>query len=179
MEVRELKISEIELVVDYFLNSTPEYMAGMGVDYNKLPKREEWIQLIEADFNREIKERELYYLLWLIDGKAVGHSNINKIQYGESAFMHLHLWKPEIRRKGIGSELIKASIPYYFNTFELKELHCYAYHLNPAPHKTLEKVGFEFVKESECVPGWINYYQKVFFWKMSKKRFEEIYKLKK
>lgn len=172
-KVRELKPTETELIVDYFLNSTPEYMTGMGVDYKKLPKREEWIQLIEADFKKEIIDRELYYLLWLIDGKPVGHSNINKIKYGESAFMHLHLWESNKRQKGIGSSFLKSSVPHYFNTFELKELFCDAFHLNPAPHKTIEKVGFEFVKEYEAIPGWINFYQKVYRWKMTRERFEE------
>ena len=43
----------------------------------------------------------------------VNHLDIqtfNQIKFGERAFMHLHLWNPENRRKGIGSELVQKII---------------------------------------------------------------------
>jgi RimJ/RimL family protein N-acetyltransferase len=60
--------------------------------------------------------------------------------------MHLHLWYPDKRIKGMGVQLVKKSLPYFFNNLHLKTLYCEPYALNPAPNKTLPKVGFEFVK---------------------------------
>ncbi|MEL7119370.1 MAG: GNAT family protein [Bacteroidota bacterium] len=70
--------------------------------------------------------------------------------------MHLHLWKPELRKRGEGTQLVKMSLPLFFETFKLQKLYCEPYALNPAPNKTLPKLGFQFVEQYETIPGWIN-----------------------
>jgi [ribosomal protein S5]-alanine N-acetyltransferase len=67
----------------------------------------------------------------------------------------------------MGLELVKLSIPYYFNKFNLKKLYCEPYALNTAPNKTLKKSGFSFVKEYETIPGWISFHQPVRRWCMN------------
>ena len=44
---------------------------------------------------------------------------------------------------------------------------------NIASQKVLSKVGFEFIREYETTPGWINLHQKVRRYVMTKDRFEE------
>ena len=62
--------------------------------------------------------------------------------------MHLHIWKKDRRRSGYGINLLKKTIPYYFENFEIEKLICEPYALNPAP----TKVGpFEVV--AEVVPN--------------------------
>ena len=78
--------------------------------------------------------------------------------------MHLHIWKNNFREKGIGTELVKLTIPYFFEKLKLKRLLCEPYSKNPSPHKTIEKVGFRFVKEYITTPGWINFEQPVKQW---------------
>ncbi|MBN4081184.1 GNAT family N-acetyltransferase [Caldithrix abyssi] len=176
-EIREIKETDIEFVIDYFISATPDFLHGMGADSNKLPNKEEWIKLLQKELKKENNEKEFYYIIWLIEGKPIGHSNINKIQYGKEAFMHLHLWKSDKRKKGIGSYFIQKTIPHFFNNFELEELYCEPYSLNPASNKILQKIGFEFIKEYETTPGWINFHQKVTRWVMTRKRFEEKIKI--
>jgi hypothetical protein len=56
----------------------------------------------------------------------------------------------------------------------LKKLFCEPYALNPAPNKTLEKIGFEFVKEYITTPGWINFEQPVKLWMMDFEKFKTL-----
>lgn len=49
----------------------------------------------------------------------------------------------------------------------MKKLYCELYALNPAPNKTLEKVGFTFIKEHITVPGLLNFEQPVKLWELS------------
>lgn len=81
--------------------------------------------------------------------------------------MHLHLWNTNTRQKGIGTKLVKKSLPFFFNNLKLQTLYCEPYVLNIAPNKTLEKVGFKFDKKYITTPGSINFEQEVNRWFMS------------
>src|SRR5436190_11634651 len=143
----------------------------MGVDLDKLPKRDDFIQMLTTQIQSDYRNKKSYALIWEVDGKQIGHSNINPIVFGNTAKMHLHIWKPDYRRKGVGTELVRKSLPFYFKNFELKEIICEPYALNPAPNKTLEKVGFKFVKRYTTVPGSVNFEQEVNQWSLSKENF--------
>lgn len=172
ISVREMLETDIESIVDYFIDADEEYLRGMGAEKSKLPQRDAWISLLEKELIKGIEEKEFYYILWLLDGKAIGHSNINKIEYGSTATMHLHLWQNIERRKGLGSEFLKKAIPLYFSNFELKVLVCEPFAGNPAPNKVLGKLGFEFIEAYDTTPGWINFFQTVNRYEMSREQFE-------
>ena len=173
--VEEMQLTEIHLVVDYFLDATPEFLESMGADYHKLPARSDWIVHLERNAHLPDKSKEYYYLLWKLNGEPVGHSNINEIKYGEHALMHLHLWQRSDRTKGLGTTCVKKSLPFYFDKFKLKQLICQPYAYNPAPNKVLKKVGFEFQKQFKTTPGKINFYQSVKRYVLTRSRFEKLY----
>ncbi len=104
----------------------------------------------------------------------VGHSNVNKIIFGEEAYMHLHLWKADKRQKGIGTALVKMTLPYFFDNLQLKTLYCDPYALNPAPSKTVEKVGFTFIKEHRSIPGYLNFEQQTKLWALSYDNYKKL-----
>lgn len=172
LSVRPLKKEDIPIIIDYFLEASPEFMHGMGVDISRLPAREEWLNMLYKEFNIEDRRKSFYYIIWMLDGKAIGHSNINWIKYGEEAYMHLHVWKPLQRQKGLGEQFLRKTIPYYFETFTLKRIYCQPYIHNPAPNKILPKLGFTFMKKYECTPGWINFPQEVNLYELTKENFE-------
>lgn len=93
---------DIEKIVDYFIDSDVEYLKGMGAEKSKLPSRNEWIDKLKQDYEKGNDEKIFYYIIWLIASEAVGHSNINNIDFGKSATMHLHLWEGAIRKNGLG-----------------------------------------------------------------------------
>jgi len=166
LSVREATPTDLEKTIDYFLQADNSFLQGMGVDTAKLPSKEGWLKLLNDEYQKPYREKKFFYIIWLLDGIPVGHSNVNKIIYGEEAYMHLHLWRSDKRRKGIGLEFLKMSIPYYFDRFRLKNLYCEPYALNPAPNKTLKKLGFEFIRTYETIPGWINFRQPVNRWRL-------------
>lgn len=171
LSVRPLSETDIPLIIQYWLGAETAFLQGMGVDLDKMPGQQEWEKSLQEQLSHPIPEKKSYCLIWEVDGEAVGHSNINKIQFGEEAFMHLHLWKPNLRQKGMGADLVKLSLPHFFKNYELKTLFCEPYSLNPAPNKTLEKVGFTFVKTYVTTPGWLNFEQSVNLWELSRERF--------
>ena len=166
--IRELEIQDIDSVINYFLKADRGFLLNMGVDPNKLPGREKWYRLLVEDVHRPIRQKEFYYVIWELDGTAVGHSNINKITYGKEAYMHLHLWRSDKRREGYGTYFINESILRYFDTFDLQHLYCEPYSLNPAPNRTLRKAGFTLLKTYETTPGWINFRQLVNRWVLTR-----------
>jgi len=173
ISVREMKIIDIDLIADYWLKSDSAFLRSMGADFNKLPTRTELRKMLAEQINLPIKDKKSYALIWELDKKQIGHSNVNKIIYGENATMHLHLWWSDNRKKGIGTELVKKSLPYFFKKLKLKKLVCEPYALNPAPNKTLEKVGFDFVKRYKTIPGTINFEQEVNRWELTKENYEK------
>jgi RimJ/RimL family protein N-acetyltransferase len=172
LSVRELRTEDIDAIADYWLHADRTYLEGMGVDVAKMPRREEWTEMLTGQLATPLKEKQSYALIWEVDGAAVGHSNINKILFGREAYMHLHLWKPQVRKKGYGVQLVRLSLPWFFNRYELQTLYCEPYALNPAPNRLLERAGFHPVKEYVTTPGWINFEQPVRLWAMSREEFE-------
>lgn len=174
LSVREITPADVEHILDYWLGSSAEHLMGMGVDLMKMPGEGQFRQMLESQFELAYKEKQSFCLIWSIDDKPVGHNNINTITFGESAYMHLHLWKNDGRRKGLGSQFLKKSIPIFFEKYELNTLYCEPFSENPAPHKTIERLGFEFVKEHVTVPGSINFEQSVKLWKLERSELQKL-----
>jgi RimJ/RimL family protein N-acetyltransferase len=159
LAVREMERLEIVSIVDYFLDSDAYFLKGMGAEKSKLPNRKDWIKKLNIELEKSNKEKDFYYLIWLLNEQPIGHTSINNINFGKSATMHLHLWKSVSRKSGLGLNFVNQSLPYYFEYFELEKLICEPFSENIAPNRTLIKVGFKFIKAYETVPGWINFSQ--------------------
>ena len=167
LSVREITTTDIDLLIAYWISADETFLNGMGADITKMLSGDEWKKMLTGQISQSYEEKKSYCIIWLMDGKPVGHSNVNKIKFGEEAFMHLHLWKAGTRQKGAGTTLVKLALPYFFENLQLKKLYCEPYALNPAPNKTLEKVGFTFIKEHITVPGLLNFEQPVKLWELS------------
>lgn len=175
LAVREITEQDIDPLLSYWLDATPDFLISLGVDINKIPQKEEFREMLRAQLSQSYEEKKAYAIIWLIDNNAVGHSNVNKIVFGQEAYMHLHLWKSEVRKKGMGTDLVKMTLPYFFENLKLEALYCEPYALNPAPNNTLKKVGFDFVYNYITTPGWINFEQPVNRWQMSYEKFKTFY----
>jgi len=168
LSVRPCEVKDMGTIVDYFLSSDADYLKGMGVDRTRLPSKSEWLKMLNSDFLLPIEKKMFYYVVWLLNGEEIGHSNINKIIYGQEAYMHLHLWHGNTRQKGWGLCCLQMTLPYYFEIFQLKTLYCEPMASNPSPNRTLKKLGFEFIKSYETIPGWINLHQTVNRWSLAR-----------
>ena len=153
--------AEYEQMVDYFLDADDAFLHWMGVARSRLPSREEWISSALGDHDRPNREKNRAYLAWILDSVAIGHSSINRIQVGEEAFVHLHLWSRAHRQAGLGTTLFQLSVDRFAQDFSLKRLYCEPYSENPGPNRVLLKSGFCFVKRYRTVPGLINFEQDI------------------
>jgi RimJ/RimL family protein N-acetyltransferase len=171
--VSELEQADIPLIVAYWSKSDRQHLANMGIDVAKIPSRDELYHWLQTQLDTPIEKRNAYCMIWKVNGIAIGHSNTNPTTFGEEAYMHLHIWNNELRKKGLGTSLLRLTLPYYFENLKLRKLYCQPYALNPAPNKTLEKAGFHFVKEYVTTPGWLNFEQPVCLWEMSAEKFNE------
>jgi RimJ/RimL family protein N-acetyltransferase len=124
--------------------------------------------MLSEQLAQDYKEKKSYCIIWELNGNAVGHSNVNKIIFGVEAYMHIHIWKPEIRKSGLGETFARKTIPYFFENLQLQKLYCEPYALNPAPNNLLRKLGFQFLQSYETVPGYLNFLQEVNLWELSR-----------
>lgn len=162
--VREAYIKDTPLIVDYWMNSSDDHLVGMGVDLKKVPSKTK----LKNALTQALISKKSYALIWEYNDEVIGHTNVNNIVVGKEAYMHIHLWENNLRKQGIGTHLIKKSLPLYFNHLKLETLYCEPFANNPAPNMVLEKIGFEFVKKYTTIPGSINFEQEVNLWKMTK-----------
>jgi RimJ/RimL family protein N-acetyltransferase len=174
LSVRTLRHSDIPLFLSYWFDSEPSFLTGMGLDISKLPSKDQFQNMLEKLLATPIEQRISYAVVWMKDGEPIGHSNTNPTTFGEEAKMHLHIWNAGERKKGIGKEFVKLSVAHYFDVLQLKTIWCEPYAHNPAPNKTMEKAGFEFIKEYVTIPGVFNFEQPVKQWRMTRQHFDAL-----
>ena len=92
LSVREIQQSDIEPLSDYWFKSSPGFLTAMGVDFSKMPRRGEWEEMLNEQLRQSYEEKKSYCIIWLLDDEPIGHSNVNRILFGEEAYMHLHIW---------------------------------------------------------------------------------------
>ena len=168
--IRECTPADVPHIVNYFHDAEPAFWELLGIDPAKLPSREEWTRDLQAQLSEPVESKDRYYLICEVDGEAIGHSNLSDIEFGRVANMHLHLWTPDRRRRGTGTRFIRGCIDRYFQVFELDELLCEPHARNPAPNKTLPKLGFEYVDSWVGIPGAICYPQDVNRWRLPREK---------
>lgn len=173
--VREISTEDIHHITNYWVNADADFLRGMGADIEKIPTSEYWENALATQIAHDYHEKQSYCMIWLLNGAAIGHCNVNKIVFGQEAYMHLHMWKEEERTKGLGTQFVKLSIPFFFRNLHLETLYCEPTAFNAAPNKTLPKLGFEFVEEYSTTPGIICFEQNVKLWKLDKVKFDNLY----
>ena len=174
LSVREMQHKDIEPLSDYWFKSDPAFLISMGVDLPKMPTRKEWEQMLNEQVSQSYEEKKSYCIIWLLDGEAIGHSNVNRIIFGHEAYMHLHIWEPGNRTKGMGLQFVKMTLPFFFEKMQLKTICCEPYALNEAPNKTMGNLGFDLIKEYITIPGWINFEQPVKHWELTYEKFKQL-----
>jgi len=174
LTVRELSLADIPLIADYWSDSSEEHLLNMGVELNKMPERSQFIEMLTKQYELPIEQKSSYCTIWEDDGKPIGHCNTNPTTFGEEAFMHLHLWNAADRKSGAGTALVRLSLQLFFENLRLKRIFSQPYALNDAPNRTLEKAGFNFIKEYTTIPGSLSFEQPAKLWEMSIDRFKQL-----
>jgi hypothetical protein len=95
-------------------------------------------------------------VIWEADGEPIGFSTADRIAFGDSAYMHLHLLYSEHRRKAYGTELVRRSARTYVELFELKRLFREPHAFNLAPNRAVQAAGFRYVSTQLTTPSPLN-----------------------
>jgi RimJ/RimL family protein N-acetyltransferase len=164
LTVRKMMSSEVNIIIQYFQDSTPEHLETLGVDPSRLPPAQSWRERLQRECTLPIEQRTVMLVIWLSDDQPVGFSTSDKIRYREQAHMHLHGTEPERRHQGSGVECVRRSADIYFERLKLKRLFCEPNAFNVPPNRTLQKAGFKYLKTHMTVPGPLNYHQVVTQW---------------
>jgi hypothetical protein len=85
--VREMTAAETDLIVEYFLSSTPEHLEMLGVDPSRLPTAASWRERLRSECALPFAQRNVVLVSWLSDGQPIGFSTSDKIIFGEQANM--------------------------------------------------------------------------------------------
>ncbi len=168
LTVREMRLADVEIRINYFHDASAEYLLAMGVDRTRLPTRAEWRAFYEEDCARPIQERLNYAVVWELDGQPVGFSSADHIVFGKEAFMHLHILNAGRRRAGLGAEFVKESAKSYFEVLHLERIFSEPNAFNVAANRTLQRAGFRFLFTHETTPGPINLLQIANRWELAR-----------
>lgn len=164
LTVREMTAAETDLIIDYFLHSTPEHLEMLGVDPTRFPPVASWRERLRRECALPVEHQSVVPVIWLSDDQPIGFSSSDKIVHGEQANMHLHVIDPGRRHQGVGAECVRRSVDLYFDRLKLKRLFCEPHAFNVAPNRTLQKAGFKYLKTHMTVPGPLNFHQAVTRW---------------
>lgn len=168
--VRPMRLSEVGFRIDYFLQASDEHLLTLGVERSRLPSRDEWLRSYEREFALPVAERSSYILAWELDGELVGFSTADPFTFGDEAFMHLHIRRPDRRRSGLGVQFVRRSADAYFETLELRRLLCQPNAFNVAPNRTLQAAGFRYDRTEVCRPHPLNFKQPITRWVLERPR---------
>ena len=171
LTVRPMREDEYSLMIRYFVDASDEFLLGMGVDIEKLPDHDTWLERLLQNHAKPDEEKDLFYVTWLKDDHPVGHGNMTKLEYGKHGFMHLHLWHETTRKQGLATQFLLETISIYFDRFDLQSVFSEPNAHNPGPNRTLPKLGFQLVTTEDTTPGVINLFQTVNRWKVDRAEF--------
>lgn len=174
LSVREMQVSDIPLIVQYWHQSDEQLLLQMGVDPFKIPPKQQLTDYLSIQLEKPISERQSFCIIWEIDHTPIGHCNTNPTTFGKNATMHLHIWNAAARKSGNGIQLLQLTLPYFFDRLQLQYLISEPYALNEAPNRTLKKVGFDFIKTYTTVPGSLNFEQSVNQWMLTAEKFRTL-----
>ncbi|WP_394747267.1 GNAT family N-acetyltransferase [Spongiimicrobium salis] len=167
-DIREMQPQDIPHIVSYWNTMTHEQLESMGVPKEALERYIHLGPFLKKQLQLPYSKKEALFMIGLLDKEPYGHCYVNSIEFGEEAHMHLHVWNSDRRQKGLGREMVQRAIPHFFKKLQLKILICEPYALNPAPNKTLDRLGFEFKKGYKNTPSGWNFELQLNRWELKK-----------
>ncbi len=142
LRIRPMQRSDVALLVRYWTEASPADLDRMGVDASKLPPAEVLAGQLAALLDAPERTTKAAYVIWLLDGRPVGHGSLKSIAYGSRGEMHLHMWDPSVRGKGHGATWFCLSALHFYERFGLREIVCEPSATNAMPNRMLRRAGF-------------------------------------
>lgn len=98
LNVREITKDDIHLLANYWDTRDNAMLHAMGADPAKMPTKSQLIESLSNQIKTPISLKKAFALIWRLDDTSIGHNNVNKISFGDHAYMHFHIWN-RVNRK--------------------------------------------------------------------------------
>lgn len=145
LSVRPLAPEDFDEFINYWRGLSPAEIQRLGVASDRLPSPDRMRSDLEAMLAAADENVRSFVLVWCINGEAIGHSSLKDIVAGESGSIHLHMWRADLRGKGLGAHLFCLAAVDLYKRFKLKRIICEPKADNPAPNRLLQRIGFPLV----------------------------------
>ncbi|MEO0336450.1 MAG: GNAT family protein [Pseudomonadota bacterium] len=147
--VRDLDFSDIPFVLDYWYESDPNFLTGMGVDLTKLGGKEEFHASLSKriESSQSLPEPNMSALMICEDERPVGFHTISPLTVGESGVFHAHVFDSSMRGRGIGLRSYPLACQVFMNRFSLEKILFKTPLQNKAAIRVKEKLGLKSVGE--------------------------------
>lgn len=153
LRVRSLEERDFQFILNYWTASLETDLARMGCDAKKFASEDVRRAALAEEIKLSDSDKKVCHLIWEVDGKAIAHTNLKRIQHGTTADIHLHMWSSETRGKGLGGKLFDKSLIEFFRRFKLNTIICEPSSGNPFPNRMLQKMGFKIAKTYVTTPS--------------------------
>ena len=145
LSVRPLAREDFDQFINYWFALSPAEIERLGVASDRLPSADRMRSYLEAMLAGADESVRSFVLAWCVNGEAIGHSSLKDIVPGESGSMHLHMWRADLRGKGLGAHLFCLAAVDLYKRFKLKRIVCEPKADNPPPNRLLQWIGFPLV----------------------------------
>ncbi len=149
VRLRPFTPSDIDLMCDYWYRSPTDFLRSLQLNPEKMLSeaelRERWRRHMDPMVRD--RDRNAFGLVIEHQGMPVGCHTISDLQYGRDAIFHAHLWRPELRQKGLGSHTYPRACDYFMKRFALQKILFHTPTSNPGPNRLKRKLGLQPLDE--------------------------------
>src|SRR5688572_11584011 len=153
LSVPAAETRDIPMLDQYWQKLSDEDVARMGIDRAKLPTSAEFTARVAKTLETPVKERLADPLIWELDGRAVGFTNLNAFDRPKQAEIHLHLIDKSLRGKGLGAQWFALSLKKYFQRHGLEKIVCQPAAANAGPNGMMRSLGIAPVRTYVTTPS--------------------------
>lgn len=147
--VRDFSEEDIGQLIDYWYRSPPGFIEAMGIDPDKLlPEHEfkKWM-IDECRANSLLTASKSRSLTITYKNNAIGGHTLSPVEEGDYGVFHAHIWKPEMRGKGIARITYPIACQIFMERFDLKRILFKTPIQNIAAIRVKEQLGIRCIGE--------------------------------
>lgn len=155
ISIRDLSEEDIPLVLNYWFRSPPGFIESMGVDLAKLPDEEEMEKTLRerARAHATSSPSKLNVLMILHDGQPIGCHTLNPIQEGDHGVFHAHIFRADMRGRGVGMHSYPKACRVFMDRFDLPRILFKTPKQNVGAIRVKEKLGIRRIGEEAVSLG--------------------------
>lgn len=142
INIQDFSFDDIDLHLNYWYRSPPDFMKSLKIDINKLPSERIMREILEEHVNNVkdgIKKSHILSIKHI--NKTIGVHELTHLTINNSAIMHAHIWNSDYRGIGIGPISYLLAMKVFFLRFNLKEIRFETPLHNISARKIKEKLG--------------------------------------